>query len=144
LAQLSSFMTLFIAPVSIWPVVWHVKSDMSTSDIYHNMSLRKLYLFHVADGNTCQFRYIIYAMYNTAQKLENKILISGDIVQLHNIFLQKRNIIMIMVQLSPWLLLKIIRDPGQNLVALHYWTPVKFFPCCEIISNITCSNNVTI
>jgi hypothetical protein len=38
-------------------------------------------------------------MYNTAQKLENKILVSGDIVQLHNIFLQKRNIIMIMVQL---------------------------------------------
>ena len=29
LAQLSSFMTLFIAPVSIRPVVWHVKSDMS-------------------------------------------------------------------------------------------------------------------
>jgi hypothetical protein len=33
LAQLSSFMTLFIAPVSIRPVVWHVKSDMS--DVGH-------------------------------------------------------------------------------------------------------------
>jgi hypothetical protein len=36
-----TYMTLFIAPVSIWPVVWHVKSDLS--DIYHNMSLSVLY-----------------------------------------------------------------------------------------------------
>ena len=33
MAQLFSFMTLFIAPVSIRPVVWHVKSDMS--DVGH-------------------------------------------------------------------------------------------------------------
>jgi hypothetical protein len=33
MGQLSSFMTLFIAPVSIRPVVWHVKSDMS--DVGH-------------------------------------------------------------------------------------------------------------